>query len=86
MTQTIIGGESSVSSPHSRPQLWRIGIAGLTCAGEVPGLERRLRQVAGVEEAIVNPLTEQAYITFDPDRFKPLALISAIERAGYHAR
>ena len=86
MAHTIIGGESTVSSPQSRPQFWRIGIAGLTCAGEAPGLERCLRRVAGVEQASVNPLTEEAYITFDPNRFQPLALISAIERAGYHAR
>jgi Cu+-exporting ATPase len=63
----------------------RLRVAGLSCAADAAGLERRLRQVDGVDEVAVNPLMEVAYVTYDPDRLDALALIAEIERAGYRA-
>lgn len=86
MEDTNIGSEAAVMLTHARSRYWKVGISGLTCAGEAASLERRLRRVGGVETVTVNPLTEQAYVAFVPDEFQPLTLISEIERAGYQAR
>jgi len=61
----------------------QFGITGVTCAGEAAGLERRLRTCVGVLKAVVNPVTECAYITYDPSLVDLPTLVSAIEAAGY---
>lgn len=44
-----------------------IPISGLRCAGsECYTLERALRRVPGVVDVYVNPVTEIAYIDYDP--------------------
>lgn len=61
----------------------QFGLTGITCAGEAAGLERRLRQRKGILKATVNPVTECAYITYDPTRIDTRMLVAAINAAGY---
>jgi Cu+-exporting ATPase len=61
----------------------RLGVSGMTCAGEAAGLEHRLRHHSGVVQATVNPVTEQAYIDYDPTILDLSDLIELIEAEGY---
>lgn len=85
MAPTRIVGERPLHHARVATEHQQFVIIGLSCAAEAAGLERRLRRVAGVEEATVNPVTDRAYVTYDPDRVAPAALVAAIEAAGYRA-
>jgi copper chaperone CopZ len=61
----------------------QFAVTGLTCVGEAFGLERHLREHDGVLKATVSPVTESAYVTYDPVRVTPRALVAAINAAGY---
>ncbi|MCC7024187.1 MAG: heavy-metal-associated domain-containing protein [Thermomicrobiales bacterium] len=63
-----------------------IRILDFSCAGESAGLERRLRRVAGVSSVTVNPLTETAYVTFDPGRTNVAELEFVATAAGYRVQ
>jgi heavy metal translocating P-type ATPase len=58
-------------------------IDGMTCASCVARVERALTAVPGVTGAAVNLATERAHVS---GRADPVALIRAIEDAGYEAR
>ncbi|WP_426125933.1 heavy metal translocating P-type ATPase [Pararhizobium sp. PWRC1-1] len=60
-----------------------LSIDGMTCASCVGRVERALRAIPGVTEAVVNLATERATIHGTADR---VALIAAIESAGYDAK
>lgn len=60
-------------------------IQGMSCAAEAAGLERRLQHHPGVLSAVVNPLTERAYVVYDPEATGENAVMSAIETAGFRA-
>jgi Cu+-exporting ATPase len=60
-------------------------VTGMTCASCVASVEDALRGVAGVREADVNLATERARVALDPARADDVALVRAIERAGYGA-
>ena len=61
-------------------------IRGMTCAGCVATIERRLREVSGVQSAEVNLAAGSAAVRFDPAQTNETTLIRAVERAGYEAR
>ena len=61
----------------------QLDIIGMTCPGEAAGLERRLRHHRGVADVTVNPLTERAYIVYDPAVLDVPGLITLIEVGGY---
>ena len=46
-------------------------------------IECALAKLPGVRRAYVNPLTEMAYVEFDPARTTPEDLRTAIERVGF---
>jgi hypothetical protein len=46
-------------------------------------VERILLESRGVLAASVNPLTEMAYIEYDPEVTDPDTLLGALKRAGY---
>ena len=54
----------------------------MTCASCASRIEKRLNELDGVE-ASVNFATEQASVSFDPDRVEPDQLLGAVESAGY---
>lgn len=58
-------------------------IQGMTCAACVRRVERALTKVEGVEEAVVNLVTQRATVRFDPDSTTQSALTRAVEAAGY---
>lgn len=60
-----------------------IPIEGLSCGGGGSLLvERALTRVPGVVRAYVNPVTEMAYVEYDPARTNQERLAQAVERAG----
>src|SRR5262245_46499027 len=59
-------------------------ISNLGCGGAL-AVEQALTQVSGVAQAYVNPLTEMAYIVYDPALANAEQLRDVIERMGYGA-
>ncbi len=60
-------------------------IKGMHCASCVNVLERSLKKVPGVSLASVNLATEQATVSFDPDRCSDSHLSEAVNSVGYQA-
>jgi Cu+-exporting ATPase len=60
-------------------------IKGMHCASCVVMLERALKKVDGVKEAIVNLATEKATVSFDPQKVTDENLSEAVSGAGYEA-
>jgi P-type Cu+ transporter len=58
-------------------------VRGMHCAACVGRVERALTGLAGVERATVNLATEQATVSFDPERTSFNALQAAVAAAGY---
>ncbi len=67
------------AAERARAVLPIVGMTCATCAGRV---EKALRALPGVE-ATVNLSSEQAEVSFDPERVAPATLAEAVERAGY---
>ncbi|NIP60325.1 MAG: hypothetical protein GWN71_34265 [Gammaproteobacteria bacterium] len=55
---------------------------GLTCAGDAPVLARKLEKLCGVVEAHVNPMTEIAYVDFEPGLFSVGEAVEVIRAFG----
>ena len=58
-------------------------VTGMTCANCVATVERNLKKVDGVEQAMVNLSSERATVQFDPQLAGLDDLIARIQRAGY---
>ncbi len=58
-------------------------LAGLTCAACVARVDRALRAVPGVSDAIVNLVTQRATVTVERGRAQREELAQAVRRAGY---
>lgn len=67
-------------------QTLEIQIEGMNCAACVARVERALRRVAGVQEAVVNLATARATVYVSSNAIPVEALLQAVERAGYAAR
>jgi len=64
----------------------RIPISGLGCGGGgAVTLERAIASMAGVRRVYVNPATETAYVSAEPDAVDIPALVHIIDEAGYRA-
>jgi P-type Cu+ transporter len=76
---------SHVTTPLGRPTLetTELPIQGMTCAACVRRVERALTKVPGVEEAVVNLVTERATVRFNPEMSSPSVLAEAVQAAGY---
>ena len=62
-----------------------VPIDDLGCGGGgTLAIERALEKLPGVVRASVNPLTEMAYVEYDPALVNRDAFRGAIERAGFH--
>lgn len=59
--------------------IYNLGCGG----GGTLSIERALAKVPGVAYAYVNPLTEMAYIEFDPALANPEQLVAVIDHLGY---
>ncbi len=58
-------------------------ITGMTCANCTASVERNLKKVDGVENAVVNLSSERATVEFDPALTGVPDLVARVERAGY---
>ena len=64
----------------------QIPVLDLGCGGAgVQTVERELAATDGVVRVYVNPATETAYVDYDPAETDALALVRAVERAGFKA-
>jgi P-type Cu+ transporter len=70
--------------PEPKPTTVELGVLGMTCAACVRRVEKAIREVPGVREALVNLVTHRATVTFEPGRAASVdAIAAAIEKAGY---
>lgn len=76
--------QENAAPNHAAGPSTSIRIEGMTCASCVGRVEKAIRAVPGVAAANVNLATERADVTF-ADQVNPLALVEAIENAGYEA-
>jgi Cu+-exporting ATPase len=58
-------------------------VTGMTCANCVATVERNLKRLDGVQNAVVNLSSERATVEFDPLKLGLNDLIARVERAGY---
>ena len=58
-------------------------VLGMTCANCVTTVQRNLKKVPGVQDAVVNLATEKATVTFDPSVTGEQAMIDKIRHVGY---
>ena len=61
--------------------IYNLGCGG----GGTLSIERALAKAPGVAYAYVNPLTEMAYVEFDPALANPQQLVAMIDQLGYGA-
>ena len=66
-------------------QIIQLKVTGMHCGGCVKSVTRVLSELAGVQKVDVSLEQESAQITFDPQQVQPVALIEAIEDAGFDA-
>ena len=65
---------------------YRIPVDGMTCTSCIGRITRALRNLVGVESVRVDPATDSATVSFDPDRTSLAAIAAAVEAAGYRAQ
>jgi len=58
-------------------------VTGMDCAGCAANVERALKKVAGVRDAVVNLAAGRATVLYDPGRTGPRDLAKAVRDAGY---
>jgi Cu+-exporting ATPase len=58
-------------------------ITGMTCANCVATVERNLKKLEGVQNAVVNLSSERATVDFEPSRLQLTDMIARVNRAGY---
>src|SRR3954447_11340296 len=63
-----------------------LGVAGMTCASCVNRVERALKKVPGVSDAVVNLATESARVTYAPSEQMEAQIRRAVRNAGYEPR
>lgn len=72
-----------VSDELGRREQLQIRVTGLTCASESAKLAHALSQYEGVLDVMVNPLTERAYVTYDPFIVDVASVEVMVRSAGY---
>lgn len=68
------------------PTTLDLGVAGMTCASCVSRVERALKKVPGVSDAVVNLATESARVTYAPSEQIEAQIRRAVRNAGYEPR
>jgi P-type Cu+ transporter len=58
-------------------------ITGMTCANCVATVERNLKKLDGVQNAVVNLSSERATVDFEPNKLQLSDVIARVNRAGY---
>ena len=83
---TGLVGIAAAPETASTTEKAELTITGMTCAGCVHTIEKRLNSVSGVSGAEVNLATGSAAVEFDPRTTSIAQLRQAVEEAGYAAR
>ncbi|GAB4434980.1 MAG: heavy metal translocating P-type ATPase [Anaerolineae bacterium] len=58
-------------------------ITGMHCANCANTVERNLKKLEGVQDAVVNYATERATVVYDPALVDPSKMVARVEHAGY---
>ena len=58
-------------------------ITGMTCANCAATIERNLKKLNGVDQTIVNLVTERATVEYDPEKLDLSAIVQRVEKVGY---
>jgi copper chaperone CopZ len=58
----------------------------MPCAGDAMSAERLIGKLPGVLHAYVNPVTENAYVDYDPERATSEAIAAEVRELGYAAK
>ncbi|MHC5268526.1 heavy metal translocating P-type ATPase [Enterococcus sp. LJL98] len=61
-------------------------IEGMTCSSCAQTIEKAVQNLDGMTQASVNLATERMLVTFDPTQLQASAIMTAVEKAGYHAK
>jgi|GEM_PF-1803 len=85
MSQTIDEKKITELTPTNPTATVTLELEGMTCASCVMRIEKKLKKVAGVEQANVNLATEKGTVTFDPTQTSVEGLVKAVEAVGYKA-
>src|SRR4051812_21384816 len=75
-----------MDSSATAPATLDLGVAGMTCASCVNRVERALKKVPGVSDAVVNLATESARVTYAPSQEMEAQIRRAVRNAGYEPR
>jgi Cu+-exporting ATPase len=76
---------NTVESATANIAVATLELTGMTCASCVMRIEKKLKKVAGVQEANVNLATERGTVTFNTAQTDMPTLVKAVEAAGYGA-
>lgn len=71
------------AAPQMPSTTVRMPVLGMTCASCATRIERVLKKSGGVEDASVNFASEQAEVSFDPNRMSEMDIAAAIQKAGF---
>ena len=63
----------------------RFDIAGMNCANCAATIEKRVRELDGVDEVVVNFARNSGQASYDPARIGPAEIYAAVRNAGYRA-
>jgi len=77
--------DSATDAPRRMPDVVSLSIGGMTCAACATRVEKSLKKVPGVSDAVVNLATEVATISFAPGAVRVPDLVASVEKAGYEA-
>src|SRR3954469_18562064 len=75
-----------MDSSTTAPTTLDLGVSGMTCASCVNRVERALKKVPGVSDAVVNLATESARVTYAPAEDMEAQIRRAVRNAGYEPR
>ena len=67
-------------------QVVTLGITGMTCASCVSTVEKGLTKIEGVQDVVVNLMTEKATVQYDPVITNVDSLIQSVNKVGYGAK
>lgn len=85
MSSSLKVEDVAAKTPAGMREQVTIPVTGMTCAACQSFIQRTLANHAGVEDATVNLMLNNATVTFDPGTTSPSALVDTIRRTGYGA-
>ncbi len=81
----MVEGRSTLHAPRSTLHVVELPIRGMTCASCVARIEDTLSGLTGVEAVSVNFATQQATISYDPDKATINRIVQEVRALGYEA-